>query len=234
LSDVTPTQDPLAVETAEPVRSRGPERMCAVTRQVLEPDQLIRFVAAPDGTVVADIDHKLPGRGMWLACDPEILEKAIKNKVFSRSLKASVQVPDGFVDGVAALLRRRLVATLSMANKAGLVLSGFQKVDAALEKGSVSVLVAACDAAVDGRAKLDRKFQAIQRDRGVAAPVVTLLTIDEISLAIGRPSVVHAALTPGGLSRRFVREAERLQRFCASPGASGQEFQDRTSISTQG
>jgi hypothetical protein len=34
-----------------------------------------------------------------------------------------------------------------------------------------------------------------------------------MSLAIGRGSVVHAALTPGGLSDRFLEDAYRLTRY---------------------
>ena len=34
-------------------------RMCIVTRESGSPDELIRFVAAPDGTVVADLKRHL-------------------------------------------------------------------------------------------------------------------------------------------------------------------------------
>lgn len=40
-------------------------RMCIVTRESGSPEELIRFVAAPDGTVVADLKRELPGRGCW-------------------------------------------------------------------------------------------------------------------------------------------------------------------------
>ena len=33
-------------------------------------DQLIRFVAAPDGTVVPDLRRRLPGRGVWVTATP--------------------------------------------------------------------------------------------------------------------------------------------------------------------
>ncbi len=45
------------------------------------------------------------------------------------------------------------------------------------------------------------------------AAIVDVLTIAQMSLAIGRGSVVHAALIPGGLSDRFLEEAERLCRY---------------------
>jgi hypothetical protein len=102
---------------------------------------------------------------------------------------------------------------LSLANKAGLVIAGFEKIFAALDKGPVRAVLHGTDAAADGRSKIDRKYKAIQASRGVSATIVDVLTIAQMSLAIGRGSVVHAALIPGGLSDRFLEEAERLRRY---------------------
>ena len=43
------------------------ERRDLVTHQVMEESRLIRFVAAPDGSVAPDLGRKLPGRGLWVA-----------------------------------------------------------------------------------------------------------------------------------------------------------------------
>jgi predicted RNA-binding protein YlxR (DUF448 family) len=191
----------------------GPSRMCAVTRAELPPDALIRFVRAPDGEIVPDLEQRLPGRGVWLTCNRKIVEKAIKTKAFARSLQAEAHVPADLPERLEAMLVRRASDTLALANKAGLIAPGFQQVDAALEKGHVEVLLHGADAADDGRSKLDRKFRAIQREKGLEAPIIDILTIAQMSLAIGRPSVVHAALLPGGLAKRFQREAERVSRY---------------------
>lgn len=202
----------------------GVERQCVVTRTVHEADALIRFARAPDGELVPDLDLRLPGRGAWVTCDRSVLEKAIKTKAFSRALKGETRIPEGLAERVDQMLVRRVCATLSLANKAGLAVAGFQQVDAALEKGQVAAVLHGHDAAADGRGKLDRKFFAIQRDRGLPAPLVDVLTISEMSLAMGRPSVVHAGLIPGGLTDRFLMEAERILRYRASPDPSGQVF----------
>ena len=200
-----------APEGAGPVGR--PVRMCAVTRAELAPDDLIRFVRAPDGALTPDLEQRLPGRGVWVTCDRKIVEKAIKTKAFARSLQADVSVPADFADRLDGLLLRRATGALALANKAGRVLTGFDKVDAAIAKGSVALLVHGRDAAADGRGKLDRKFVAIQREKGIEAAIIDNLTIEQMSLAIGRSSVVHAALIPGGLTKRFRREAERVSRF---------------------
>jgi len=198
----------------------GSERQCAVTRQTSEPDALIRFVRSPEGVAVPDLERCLPGRGVWVSATRELVEKAVKTKVFSRGFKAETRADDDLAMRVESLLVRRLCETVALANKAGLAVAGFQQVDAALDKGAVAVLIHGSDAAADGCHKLDRKFQAIQRDLDRDAPIVTALTITEISLAMGRPSVVHAALIPGGLTERFLREAGRLVRYRTSSTVS--------------
>ena len=57
--------------------------MCAVTRAVLPESELIRFVAAPDGSVVADLKAKLPGRGVWIGGERELVAQAVKRNAFS-------------------------------------------------------------------------------------------------------------------------------------------------------
>ena len=212
----------------------GSERQCALTRALLDPGALIRFVQAPDGHIVADLERRLPGRGIWLTCSREILEKAIVSKTFSKSLKAAVSVPEGLAATIDSLLMRRVSDALALANKAGLAVAGFQQAESALEKDQVRVLLHGADAAPDGCQKLDRKFKAIQRDCGREAAIVGILTITEMSLAMGKPNVVHAALISGGLSERFLREAERLMRYRASSGASEQAFSKVSEVDNEG
>jgi hypothetical protein len=204
----------------------GSERLCAVTRQSLDPRQLIRFVLAPDGTIVPDLERRLPGRGVWVGCDRSLVEKAAATNVFAKSLKTRVEVSPDLAERVDALMVKRLSGTLSLANKAGLAVAGFEKVFATLDKGPVAAVLHGSDAAVDGCSKIDRKYKAIQGSRGVPAAIVNVLTIAQMSLAIGRGSVVHAALTPGGLSDRFLEEAERLSRYRPSATDAAKDFSE--------
>jgi uncharacterized protein len=195
-------------------------RRCALTRVERDPDDLVRFVADPEGRLVPDLSRKLPGRGVWVTADKTSVAAAVDAKAFAKSLKRAVAVAPDLPQAVEALFVRRVLEALSLANKAGLVTTGFEKVEALLEKERAAALVQGSDAAEDGKRKLDRKFAAIQRDSGKAAPVVDWLTIEQLSLAIGRSNVVHAALKQGGATQRFLREAERLRRYRSGVGAS--------------
>ena len=196
----------------------GSLRLCAVSRTQRPPDDLIRFVLAPDGSIVPDLARRLPGRGVWVEATREAVTAAVRSKVFAKSLKQRVSTPDDLPGLVERLLAKRLAEALSLANKAGLLVAGFAKVEGLLDQRRVAVLVHASDAAPDGVAKLDRKFKALIGIEQAEKSAVSELTSAELSLAIGRLNVVHAAASEGGASQRIVQEAVRLRRYRAGEG----------------
>jgi uncharacterized protein len=196
----------------------GPERLCAVTRRACDPELLLRFVSGPDGAVVPDLARKLPGRGIWLTATRSTVLQAVRQKIFARSFKREVIASDQLADLVGELMLKRVLEYLALANKAGLAVSGFAKVDRALDKGRIHALLQASDGAGDGIRKLDQKFVHVLREADVPETgrdrrTVRFLTIEELSLAIGRSNVVHAGLLVGGTSKTFLIEAERLLRY---------------------
>lgn len=207
------TKDAETVDVEEPGSEEGPLRLCAVSRVQKSPDDLIRFVEDPDGAIVPDLARRLPGRGIWVDATLVALQEAVRRGVFAKSLKHKVVVAEDLPLVVERLLRRRVADALSLANKAGLVVAGFAKVEAAIGAGRVAVLLHASDAAQDGMAKLDGRFRAASGARFESAQVCKELTSAEMSLALGRLNVVHAAASEGGASRRMMQEAGRLRRF---------------------
>ncbi len=208
------------IEDAEEGEARGPLRRCAVTRSELPPEELIRFVADPSGVIMPDLTRKLPGRGVWVTCERPVVEAAVKANAFAKSLKRQITVPADLPERIDALFLGRILKAISLANKAGLVSTGAEKVEKLLDSGRTVALVHGADGTAEGRRKLDRKFTAIQRDKGQSAPIVDWLTIEQLSLAMGRSNVVHAALIQGGATRRFLSEAERLRRYRRGLSAS--------------
>ena len=196
-------------------RQSSPLRLCAVTRTHKGPDELIRFVLGPDGSIVPDLARRLPGRGVWVGATRRDVAAAIGHKAFARSLKRSVLVPDDLVERVESLLKRRLADAISLGRKAGLLVAGFAKVEELIDLGQAVVLVHAADAAADGVGKLDRKFKALRGPGAEAGAIVRELTSAELSLAIGRSNVVHAAASGGGACRRIAYEAGRLRQYRA-------------------
>ena len=183
-----------------------PERRCALSREARPVADLVRFVAGPDGVLIPDIRARLPGRGVWLLCRRDVIETAAAKKVFARALRGPVRVPDGLAEMVEELLTRRVLERLGLARRAGELITGFAKLEAALAAGRVGVLVEAADGAADGREKL---FAAARRGE-IRIPVVAPFKIEELSLAIGGQNVVYAGINPGRHAGGFVAEVRRL------------------------
>ena len=190
-------------------------RMCTVTRQVRPIDQLIRFVVSPQGEVIADLKRKLPGRGLWISASRQTVAKAVRRNQFSKGFKRDVRVAPTLAADTESLLVRSVIEALAMAAKAGQVISGFGKVEDALEQRQVQALIHASDGAADGIRKLD----AIARQRGgnigesADFPILTALTSAELDLALGRSNVIHAALLAGPASKTFLSRSQILVRY---------------------
>jgi predicted RNA-binding protein YlxR (DUF448 family) len=186
------------------------ERRCIVTGEALAESQLIRFVADPEGRIVPDVAAVLPGRGIWVSASHEILGRAIAKKLFGRATKAQVTAEPDLVDRTEAQLVARMSGDLGMARRSGAIALGFDNVARALDgHPPPAVLVEASDGAADGR----RKLAGTAAARGLKPVLVDVLTGAELSLALGRENVIHAALKPGKLAERLVFQAGRLEGF---------------------
>ncbi|MFT4089663.1 MAG: RNA-binding protein [Asticcacaulis sp.] len=175
-------------------------------------DGLIRFVIGPDGFVVPDLAEKLPGRGLWVKSDRESLELAIKKNLFSRAAKKQAKSPEGLVDQVHNLLRRRILEQLGLARREGQLTTGFEKVAAMLKSPvppKAAWLIEAVDGASDGRQKLLSVIFPHRPDVNICG----IFNNDELSLALGLENVIHATLIEGRRSLRVGRELRRISGF---------------------
>ncbi len=181
------------------------ERRCIVSGETTPQAGLVRFVVGPGDVIVPDLRGKLPGRGLWVSARRDVVETACAKNAFSRAARQKVSVPEGLPALIESQLAAGCLNLLGLARKAGDIVAGFEKVKGWLQAGTATVMVTAADAAEDGRRKL----------RGLAAglPDVDFFTSDQLSLALGRGNVIHAALREGGLARRFLAEALLLEGY---------------------
>ena len=196
-------------------RAGGPVRQCAVTRERLAPDALIRFVRSPDGVVVPDTFGKLPGRGAWVTADRQILADGMKQGVFSRAFKAQSTEMEDLQNEVDRQLTQRCIGLLGMAKKSGVAVLGFDQVRAYIRKQAPGWLVEASDGAEDGRNKVHFLAKAIYEDVKVAGA----LSSAELGMAFGREHVIHALLEQGSLSDAYAVAYRRLTGFRVAPEA---------------
>jgi predicted RNA-binding protein YlxR (DUF448 family) len=200
------------VDTDSGPRTAGANRLCVVTRAVRPVDEMIRFVAGPEG-IVPDLKRKLPGRGVWVTGQREAIADAVRRGAFRRSLKSDVTVPPDLPVRVEHLLVRSALDALAVAHKAGLVVAGFAKCEKAITSGRGVVILHASDASAEGSRKLDAAFE--RRDASANGNIVIIRSFasSELDLALGRSNVVHACVLAGRASETFLARWHELERY---------------------
>jgi len=194
-------------------RRTSPVRLCVATREVKPTGELIRFVIGPDGAVVPDVKHKLPGRGVWVTANRAAVAAAIERKAFGRGFRREVRVAPDLVDATEHLLGRSALEALAIAHKAGAVAAGFTKVETALSGKTVVALIHAADASPEGTRKLEAAARRRWGGDKDGPTVIEMFTSAQLDLALGRSNVVHAAVLAGPASAGFLARCRILARF---------------------
>jgi hypothetical protein len=192
-----------------------PERKCILSGEHGARDTLIRLALGPDGQVAPDVRAKAPGRGAWIGVDRRTLdaanEKGKLKGALARSFKSgSVSAPADLGARIETALRQAVLDRLGLEARAGNLLTGAEKIEAAARKGDVHLLIHAADAGADGRSKLD---QAWRMGDGEAQGLVFPEERAILSLALGRQNVVHVALIDRAAAARVRHALDRWRAF---------------------
>ena len=199
----------------DPLDAHVPERTCILSRRKGTKDELIRLALSPDGEVAPDVRARAPGRGAWIGVGRAELDAAnAKGKLkgaLARAFKADgVRVPADLGERTVAALRQYTLDRLGMEARAGNLINGADKVEAAARAGKVHFLIHAADSAEDGRRKLDQGWRVGGGGpQGVIFPEGRTI----LSLALGRENVVHVALTDRAAASRVSHALARWRAF---------------------
>ena len=191
------------------------ERMCIVTRETLPADEMIRFVAGPDGSVVPDLKRTLPGRGCSVKAERSLIEKAVQKNIYARALKKDVKPSPELAALVDRLLVVNMTGMMNMARKAGQFVSGSTKVDSAVRSGEALAVFHATDAAHDGVRKVSqaRKARSMVMDEPEEVPAFQLLSYDEMQELMGDNAFIHAVALAGQAGEGVVKRAKLLESY---------------------
>jgi hypothetical protein len=206
-------------DAPESAPAAEPRRRCVVTRASHPKGGLLRFVVAPDGTLVPDPAEKLPGRGLYVTPDRALLETAIAKRLFAKAARQPVRVSEDLPEQVGRLLRQRALDLVGFANRAGQAVAGFDRVRAWLDQGRAAVVVMAADGAPGPKARLSGLARAIAEDgplpgQPAAGPkLAEALDQDGLGAAFGRASAVFVAVAPGGLARQLAVALDRIESY---------------------
>lgn len=116
--------------------------------QSIDKEERLRFVKGPDGKLWFDIDEKAPAKNeVYLPCERDFLQKAMDENLFEDAF--AVTVPKDLQQTVTAALKKKLLASLSLAKKSGLSVLGLEKVKEVYHNGKIATVFLASDAGGD-------------------------------------------------------------------------------------
>lgn len=188
-------------------------RSCIVSRERLDRQHLIRFVIGPDNEVYPDLKETLPGRGVWVEAKRTSVQTAVDKRLFAKAFKQDVRAREDLAELVDRLLGERALQALALTKKAGLLVTGFSKVDSAVRANNVDLLLHASDAAEDGKRKISSATALVVHMGGKEIPVAGCWSCDEMSEALGLGNVMHAAASPGGATRNLAAAIGKLMHY---------------------
>lgn len=221
-------------QAGDPSKAHTPERKCILSGVHNARDDLIRLALGPDGQVAPDVRARAPGRGAWIGVDRPALEAAqAKGKLrgaLARAFKtADVTAPADLGERIEQALRQAVLDRLGLEARSGNLVTGGEKIDVALRRGEVRLLIHASDAGADGRGKRDQALRVGtdgEERQGLVFPADRTI----LSLALGRQNVVHVAiLDPAAAARvrdllsrwgAFIGRDAALEAASAASGAS--------------
>ena len=205
-----------------PLRAAAPPRR----------DALIRLALGPDGEVAPDVRARAPGRGAWIGVDRAALDAGAgqgqaASGALARAFKTGdLAIPDDLGERIEAALRQAALDRLGLEARAGNLLTGTDRIEAAARRGEVA------SAAPRRRRRRGRQPQARpglagrlgrggQRPQGLVFPVGRTI----LSLALGRENVVHVAIVDRAAAARVRHALDRWRAFIGRD--AGLERRDR-------
>ena len=188
------------------IKAEAGERRCLFTGLPASRENLLRFVRDENGQVWPDLFEKLDGRGVWVSNNKAILQQVLKKQLFnSKGFGKGTKVPTDICETIENVFREHILNLIGLANKAGNVVFGFDKIKEESEKQKVSLLFEA----TDGSEKEEERLQVFLPD----AFVIKLFKKEELGEKIGRDFCVHLAVLNGKIAENLKKEILRLQAF---------------------
>jgi len=177
---------------------------------VHDQDRLLRYVRTPEGTLLVDYRHKLPGRGAYTCLSLACIRQAVSRKQFERALRttAPIAAAEELREQLCAALRDRLEALLGMARKSSQVISGGNLVLAALDHPNRLAVVILADDVSAGVA--DKIVSKARRQKVTCVSFSTKAVLGQL---LGRGERSVTALTKGHLAEAFLGEWRKYQEI---------------------
>ncbi len=188
----------------------GPQRTCIACRESKHQDQLVRYVVAPDGALMVDYRHRLPGRGAYTCCSVACMQAAIEKKQFQRSFRGRCSDCDvnSIRQQLSQALEQKIINLLGMARKSAKAVSGSNAVIAGLRQSADIGLVIITE---DISPAIADKIKSLADRQQVACS--QLLSKDLLGQILGKGERSVVAVERGSLANAILIELHRYKQL---------------------
>jgi len=192
------------------VAEKGPQRTCVACRQTKNKKELVRYVLAPDKTVLVDYRQHLPGRGGYTCFSAACLQDAVKRRGFQRCFKTQNLSVDAeeLLKQLVAAVEQKVTSLLGMARKSGQLISGSNAIIDALRKTTSIALVIL---AVDISAAIGRKIEGLAGKSDIYC--VQLYDKQQLGQMLGKEERSVIAVQAGQLADSLLNELHRHRQL---------------------
>jgi len=192
------------------VAEKGPQRTCVACRQTKNKKELVRYVLAPDKSVLVDYRQHLPGRGGYTCFSVTCVQDAVRRKGFQRCFKSQgLSVEAGpLLNQLTVAVDQKIVSLLGMARKSGQLTSGSNAVIEALRKtASIALIVLAEDIS----AAIGRKIEFLAEKSNIYC--VRLYEKQQLGQMLGKEERSVIAVQTGKLADSLLNELHRHRQL---------------------
>ena len=185
------------------------QRTCLGCRQVKAQHDLVRFVSSPEGEILVDYRHRLPGRGAYTCAARGCLEQALQRNQFNRAFRRECRPTSaaGLIETISQEMLKRVENLLGMARKSGQSIAGSNAVLAAFDRPAPPVVVVFAENTSAGVAE-----KVARKARHHSAECLFLLDKVALGRLAGRSECSVFALTSGSLAENLLLEWKRYRR----------------------
>ncbi len=163
--------------------------------------KMLKFVVSPDNYLIADIFNKIEAEGVLIEANKKSIIAAIEEGRFFEAFGDDIKIADDMVQKIEESLKKQIAGMISLANKSGSLICGFDKIKSKSTK--IEFIISAKDGSKAGKDKIKtnnvRQFE--------------VFSIDELDRILAKENTVHIALLKGKIATNLLKLIESLDFF---------------------
>ena len=109
-------------------------------------DNFIKICLSPDNILIPDLCDKLPGKSVWLPADKALIVDILRDEDLKTYFGISKIYSPDLVSIIEMVLRKKIVSSISMTKKSGVLAVGLDAIKAQLIQNSHCLIIVAMGA----------------------------------------------------------------------------------------